>query len=381
VSGSGWFAWLEARFELARGGEAIANLRSMEGLRGVAVLLVFMVHYATLSLPWQVGGSAAWLATAHAIGHCGVDLFFVLSGFLIYGSLIERVQPFGAYLLRRVARIYPAFLAVLGVYLVLSLAMPSVSKLPAGLAASAWYVLQNLLLLPGMLPIAPIIEVAWSLSYEMFYYIVMPLVIAVAGLRGRSRGWRLGFFALLLALGLAAAATWGGPERLSLFLAGVLLYELLHLRLQWQPSSAWAVAAMALAVGVMVLPMPGPALQAARAAGLCLAFGLLCLVCFGRPQGPAAQALCVWPLRWLGNMSYSYYLVHGLALHGFFLVVRQVWPPAEAGDQAAVLMLLPALLCTLIVAAGLFLGVERPLSLNAGQARVRRPAAQPMLGR
>ena len=71
-------------FELSRGGEQ-HNVRAMEGLRGFAVVLVFLTHYATLSAPWVTDGSAlaSVMRAGHAIGNSGVDLFFVLSGYLI----------------------------------------------------------------------------------------------------------------------------------------------------------------------------------------------------------------------------------------------------------------------------------------------------------
>ncbi|MBS0174815.1 MAG: acyltransferase family protein, partial [Nitrospira sp.] len=83
--------WLREKFELARGGTE-HNVRAMEGLRGFAVFLVFLVHYATLIRPWIESGSALSRTTnaIHSIGNVGVDLFFVLSGYLIYGSLMAR---------------------------------------------------------------------------------------------------------------------------------------------------------------------------------------------------------------------------------------------------------------------------------------------------
>jgi exopolysaccharide production protein ExoZ len=66
----------------------------MEGLRGFAVLLVFLVHYESLLEPW-IARDASLLALAHSlliVGNAGVDLFFLLSGYLIYGSLLTRQQ-------------------------------------------------------------------------------------------------------------------------------------------------------------------------------------------------------------------------------------------------------------------------------------------------
>ena len=119
-------------FELSRGGES-HNVRAMEGLRGFAVALVFLTHYASLSAPWVGDGSplAALLDAVHAIGNAGVDLFFVLSGYLIYGSLIGREQSYARFMRRRVVRIYPAFTAVFLLYVALSLLSPEAGKIPA----------------------------------------------------------------------------------------------------------------------------------------------------------------------------------------------------------------------------------------------------------
>ena len=58
------------------------------------------------------------------MGHAGVDLFFVLSGYLIYGSVVTRYQPFLPFIGRRLQRIYPAFAATFAMYVVLSLLFP-----------------------------------------------------------------------------------------------------------------------------------------------------------------------------------------------------------------------------------------------------------------
>ncbi len=77
---------------------------SMEGLRGFAVFLVFLVHYITLSEPWikDVKDFFYYASLVRSFGNVGVDLFFVLSGYLIYGSLIKKEQLIVPYLRRRI---------------------------------------------------------------------------------------------------------------------------------------------------------------------------------------------------------------------------------------------------------------------------------------
>ncbi len=179
--------WLRTTFEFD---SAQSRLISMEGLRGLAVTLVFLVHYTTLARPWVGAGSSTdyVVEMLHSVGNTGVDLFFVLSGYLIYGTLIEKRKAFGPYFARRIERIYPVFAVVTAVYLVLFFVFPSESKLPAGAGSAVLFVLQNLIFMPGLFPVQAINTVTWSLSYEMFYYLVMPLLIALVGMRTLGAG-------------------------------------------------------------------------------------------------------------------------------------------------------------------------------------------------
>ena len=104
----------------------------MEGLRGFAVFFVFLVHYVFLIEPWLVNQSLTHQFGMYLknMGNSGVDLFFVLSGYLIYGTLIKKERPFLPYIRRRIQRIYPTFLAVFSIYIILSFVFPIESKLP-----------------------------------------------------------------------------------------------------------------------------------------------------------------------------------------------------------------------------------------------------------
>jgi len=363
-------AWFRERLELARGGDA-GNVRPMEGLRGFAVLLVFWVHYPQLLEPWVPADSFTHsiLTALCTIGHTGVDLFFVLSGYLIYGSLIARAQPFVSFMRRRIVRIYPAFLAVFATYVLLSWARPEVNKIPAGAWAGGLYLLENVLLLPGITPIEPLITVAWSLSYEMFFYLAIPIVIAVLGLRGRSVAWRSTLFALLAAAGIAYGAAYGGHVRLVYFVAGMLLYETLESRALRAPSSAVACAALALGLGSRLITLHGAWGSAVKLVLLFVAFFVLCHACFREPRGLVGRCFSWTPLRWLGNMSYSYYLLHALAIEAAVFVLVRVHPPSlRFGGAEFWVLLLPFFALTVLASLALFLAVERPWSLARRRA-------------
>jgi exopolysaccharide production protein ExoZ len=362
--------WLTSQFELARIG---TDLKPMEGLRGFAVFLVFLVHYVTLSSPWiaPLTTTAAVATALHTVGNTGVDLFFVLSGYLIYGTLISRKQRFMPYIRRRVARIYPTFTTVLAMYLLLSLAIPAESKLPEQ-PAQAWRcVAENFLLLSGFMQRGPIITVSWSLSYEMFYYFSIPLLIAAFRLRERSIRWRVRFFTTVLALSAFYCTAYGGPLRLVMFIAGIYLHEALN-RVN-APANAVAATALLAGLAATLLPLAG----IVKTGVLFLAFFLLCLCCFGDPRGWLARAFSVKQLRWLGNMSYSYYLLHGLVLKAAFAGLTKFNPPTPTGTLFFWAWLAPMFALTLVPCALLFLLVERPQSLAPRRAAPATPVAPP----
>jgi peptidoglycan/LPS O-acetylase OafA/YrhL len=370
--------WLARRFELSRGGRA-HNIRAMEGLRGFAVFLVFLVHYVTLVSPW-LSTSAAVLPLAmalHTIGNTGVDLFFVLSGYLIYGSLLSRRQSFGPFMARRIERIYPAFIVVLALYTILSYVFPAESKIPAAGAAASVYVTQNLLLLPGIFPIEPMITVAWSLSYEMLFYVAIPLIIALCTLRHRSALWRSTFFVGVALLIVAASGLHDGPVRLIMFVSGILLYEVMARRHVPTPSSL--VGLLVLIVGLLgtLLAPEASGRVVFKACLLFVAFFVLCLTCFRNSSGWLARSFSWTPVRWLGNMSYSYYLLHGLALKAGFLALSAVWSPSPAGSWFFWALLAPMFALTLIPTAALFLPVERPFSLLPRRVTSPSPPGYP----
>lgn len=373
-------AWLASRFESARGRDA-TNIPSMEGLRGFAVTLVFFVHYVTQVEPWLATspGFLHFARSLHVVGNSGVDLFFVLSGYLIYGSLIAREQPFFRFMRRRVQRIYPAFLAVFAAYVLLSVLLPQESKIPAGAGPAALYLAQNLLLLPGIFQIDPVITVAWSLSYEMFYYLVTPLAVYAFSLRKRTPWVRLAVVAapvvLYMVLSMAGVLS-GLLVRLAMFVAGILLYEALN-GLQWRPLGPLpALVVLVAGLAGTLIRTPGFMGSLIYTVAAFIAYFTVCLACFGNPSSWLPRAFSWTPLRWLGNMSYSYYLIHGLTLKAAFKVADAVLPVSSGGAWVFWALLAPAYAVTLVTSAALFLLVEQPFSL-APPARRTAPAAAP----
>jgi len=345
------------------------RIGTMEGARGFAVALVFLVHYRAALLAWADAEpvTSAIAGFFWTIGHSGVDLFFVLSGYLIYGAAIKPSLHYGRFMKRRAQRIYPTFLVMVAVYLVLSFVVPSQSKLPAETGAAAIYVVQNLLLLPGIFPIEPLIAVAWSLSYEFFFYLTLPVIVLAFRLQHWRPTARIGFWLAVAALYVTSWFVFTPQaSRMLMFIAGILVYEGVHSyreRYSTSPPKEWAAMAL-MAVAFVLFPFLEPLRDGAlyRTLLSAFAFGIFVFVLF-RSEGPLRRAFNWTPMRWLGNMSYSYYLIHALVINGAAMVLLAVIP-ASAPKVLLFWTLMPLVfLATFVVSTFLFALVERPFSL------------------
>lgn len=144
-------------------------------LRGVAALIVVLFH---LTLGHQRRGQDLLIGGLFQNGFAGVDLFFVISGFVIMHTshwYFNTPAYFGTYLRKRLIRIYPIYWITLvfiiaGILLIQSTTQQRLNELP-----TSWYlILSSFLLLPNH---PNINGVTWSLSYELYYYVLFGLLI------------------------------------------------------------------------------------------------------------------------------------------------------------------------------------------------------------
>lgn len=378
--------WWHDQLELGRGGPS--RLASMEGLRGLAVLLVFFVHYADRIRPWITDASVTGPLAVRIgdAGNIGVDLFFVLSGFLIYGNLMDREQAYRPFMRRRLRRLYPTFLVVLGAYVLLALAMPSASpEFPRQPVQMVVYLGFQALFLPGILPVEAFITVAWSLSYEVFFYLTVPVFISKLHLRERTSPERVRLLRRF-ALGtlLLGGFISGTHPRLCMFFGGMLVWE--WLRFRW-PSDQDdpdrirrldRLSSAALPTALVLAPiLAGTLLQGLpRVAAMLVLWPVLCAGCFA-VDGRMRRWFSWTPLRYLGNISYSYYLIHSLVLQGFFLGLEQVWAPDGEAGWAFWVLMVPVFALTVAGALVLFLLVEKPFSLDRRSLNPRTLGRRP----
>lgn len=343
----------------------------MEGMRGLAALLVFFVH-ATYPLQVPVDGSPLrWFAVQlQDFGNIGVDVFFVLSGFLIYGSLIEREQAFVPFIARRLERLYPTFAAVLVLTVLLDWGDFWSRR---GVPAQVLWLIANATMLVGLLPFDPIVFVSWSISWELAFYLAIPLLISWRGLRTRSRSARIRFFAIAFVVLVFVP----GLQRVAMFAVGIILHEVMRLRSEQISARARSIDRWALALlfvggaAAFVLDSRGPVGTLPRTLVLAAVVPLVMVAGF-TAEGRVARIFSFRPLRWAGNMSYSYYLLHPWCIVA--LGKATGWRRFDDATTGGYwLWVLAAFLATVIGSLALYLTVEHPLSL---QRRFRIPLAR-----
>ena len=150
------------------------SLQLVQFLRGIASLLVVLLH-CTISVNDTLGQS--FLFNAFKFGGAGVDIFFVLSGFIItYTSAraLKSSKGFVPFIRKRFVRIYPIYWLVATFFLLLQLSLPSFYK--TGYDISFGNLLATYLLLPGH---AMVNGVSWTLTYELFFYCIFSLAFFI----------------------------------------------------------------------------------------------------------------------------------------------------------------------------------------------------------
>ena len=339
----------------------------MEGLRGIAVLLVFLQHYCTQFVYYtDINGNLRLFAAACSkYGNSGVDLFFVLSGMLIYGIVLRRRVQFLTFMRRRAIRLYPTFIVVLAISIAADL-LRSPPYIPAGAISATLYLLANLAFLPGLFPITPIFSVNWSLSYEWWFYTTVTVAFSVCRGAVLPPVWRVGIILTLAAvlLALSAAGYAGTPVRAVSLLGGMLLTEahLANLR-PVRPSLALLAVGLAMVASIVVPLTPW-------ASALLLTLGYTARTSAALCGDGRLSACLTWRyLRWFGNMSYSFYLMHGFVVIAILRALFHFLGKAQA-NTAFLAAIVPTFAAAICAGALLFLLVEKPLSLRPTTVKI-----------
>lgn len=297
------------------------HIPQLDGLRGLAILLVTVYRFAK-----EVPDSALLspLKAICGIGERGVDLFFVLSGFLITGVLIETIGRPGAYrtfIARRTLRIFPLYFAALGGLLAFS----AYSSYYRGVFAQAelnqvylWTYLTNVKMSWDAEWCFGALDHFWSLAVEEHFYLFWPLVVLFLPLQRLPR-----IAAALIAvciLSRIAFVVVGGnrvaPDVFSLFRFGGLLmgsglawacYQKLDLLKRFRAKTAMVVVLCAL-IAIPIQVLGRNLLSTTHTLWAVLWLGVLAVVVVSPKSGFASHLLESVPLRWLGKYSYAMYV-------------------------------------------------------------------------
>lgn len=317
----------------------MARLQSLELLRALAALLVVLFHTQGIFVA-QAGHLA--FGGAFDAGHRGVDLFFVLSGFIIahiHGADLGRPGRLGGYALSRVTRIYPAvwIMSALAVALY-ALGFGGAEK-AAKLDPAA--LITSVLLLPQ--PGDALVNVTWTLTYEMFFYALFAVAIV---------NRRLGLTLLLLWQAAIAAVALSGAELgfSGHYLRSLCLDFSVGLACAWwvrrparaaRPALHWALLAAGTVGFVAGMALDG---RLSWSGAFCtLGAGAIILALVRLEQ--ARRLHVPGALVRLGGASYAIYLVHFSVIAVLAALLRRAEVPVTD------------VLCLAVAAAGVMAGL------------------------
>jgi peptidoglycan/LPS O-acetylase OafA/YrhL len=306
---------------VAATGFRIGHRPELDGVRGIAILLVLLLH---LGVPFFTGG------------FLGVDIFFVLSGFLITSLLVQEFDAGGSislkrFYIRRALRLMPAvgvYLLVNGIYALLFLDREQASLIYQGILLTMSYVSNWVFAFAPAVKVGPL-GITWSLAIEEQFYLVWPLILVLLLKLKLPR--RVVILTIVLAIASVAlhrrVLLEGGATIKRLYYAtdtradALLVGCLVALLLSWNllPRSAlfrWLMRLLA-AVGyvlilrlVLVTDFQDRMFYAGVFTLVSLSVGAILILLMLWPPEGVLKILNFRPLRWVGRVSYGLYLWH-----------------------------------------------------------------------
>ncbi|MBH5319153.1 acyltransferase [Paenibacillus sp. GSMTC-2017] len=292
---------------------------TLTGLRGLLAISVVIYHiYGSAVIEgyieeWPKG---FWNTIVHALGPVSVQLFFVISGYLIIRSISER-RNIGKFFTNRILRIYPVFLTI---HLLVFAIGPFIGyKWMTDISLSSYIVnfFSNLFLLPGLFPLPIAQIVAWSLSYEIAFYLVSGIIFLA------YRSTRIPTFLKYTCLTLIALSCitifYLRPDSL-FFLVGVMLYLSEKKLTSWnKPFKVFFLNGILLLLALFLTYSEEKTFIL-----LAMLLSYLFFVPILFQQGLLSMILRTPPMLYLGKISYSLYMWHTMVMFALKIVMPKI---------------------------------------------------------
>ena len=297
-----------------------ARLTSIQYLRAAAALAV-IVYHALGQIEHRTGYSAPW----QDLGAAGVDLFFIVSGFVMWRTAIDRNESVSRFALKRIVRIVPLYWLittfVLGVVLVAPELMRSASRDFAHFAASYAFIAWPHPILEGHY--WPAVVPGWTLNYEMLFYLVVAVSLAL------GKRYRVGFIAAVL-VSLVTAGYVVQPNNVLAFYTDPILLEFLFgvgvgvLMTRAQPFSPRLGYGLMIAGGSLFL-IAGTVwgMEASRALTFGVPLAILVIGALSVPTQTRSPVSRFFEI--LGDASYSIYLIQFITIAPVAAVLIRVY--------------------------------------------------------
>jgi exopolysaccharide production protein ExoZ len=345
-------------------GTPIPSLQSLRAFAALAVVAHHAMRAVTVNANPDLNLPEPLFLTNHAmieLGAVGVDLFFILSGFLmVYISTpyVEGRRSIGNFVLQRAIRIWPMYILATGLYLCLNIAVRLSQGRELPFDASPLRLL-SFIFIPSFNAagdLQPILGVGWTLNYEILFYLVFALALAV----GRSALVPT-ISAILVVLFLAGAAVPGGTV-VNAFLGNPILFEFLFGavaarlfmsgQLAMVPPTAAIIGGIVLMAAFAWLPNEGYLRALYRGVPSLLIFiGLLNI-----------DSRITWPKWWIhvGDGSYSIYLFHLIFLYPLVGLMLRKLVAAGYGHGAAEVTALVGFVVVTVIGLVIHRIIEKP---------------------
>lgn len=369
---------------LARAASTGRRLAEMDGARGILSMWVLLVHVIYLSGYLLDTIDPAYRAVLY--GQEAVDVFIIMSGFVIFRLLSLKSEPYRVYIVRRFMRMFPVFLVCLAFAIaVRPLMWELLQELPYPVERaqrmqvammqsedeSFWlHLATHLTLLHGVIPDAKfpfstlaLLAPSWSISLEWQFYLIAPVVFAL--LKKKNRWWTAALVVLTIVVAMVGFYVFSSkyyapsflPIRVQFFAMGILSWFIWE---RWSGEDGKAVVRADLLIWLFPLVYfltSSPAMT--------MWFVLLMATFAGqRDQVRGLGSGMSWVLKrktlvYLGDTSFSMYLSHMTCIYVCQWVLHRMYPEISREGMFP-LLLLPSLISSLIITALLNHYIEKP---------------------